>query len=84
MKRKRQTVDFPKKKTKLGKGKRPPENATRVSFKSQNISIPTQLGQTSIGPITHRKLSLQVESPHTISKQCIVFLLGFTEATLSS
>lgn len=57
--RKKQQSDFPKKKKKLGKGKRPPENATQVSFKSQSIYVPGQLEEAT-GPTTHRKLGLQV------------------------
>lgn len=60
MKRKKHSsADFPKKKQKLGKGKRPPENATNVSFKAHSVVVPTQLEQTA-GPSTHRKLTLQV------------------------
>ena len=60
MKRKKNsTPDFPKKKQKLGKGKRPPDNATNISFKSQSVVLPVQLKETS-GPTTHRNLTLQV------------------------
>ena len=52
--------DFFKKKQKVGKGKRAPENATVVSFKSQSIVVPSQLEQRPNQPTTHRKLTLQV------------------------
>ena len=51
--------DFPKKKQKVGQGKRPAENETVVSFKSGSVVIPSQLERTR-EPTTHRKLSLQV------------------------
>ena len=51
--------DFPKKKQKVGQGKRPAENETVVSFKSGSVVIPSQLERTG-EPTTHRKLSLQV------------------------
>ena len=51
--------DFPKKKQKVGKGKRTPENATVISFKSQSVVVPIQL-EKSNEPTTHRKLGLQV------------------------
>ena len=52
--------DFAKKKQKVGKGKRAPENATVATFKSQSIVIPSQLEQRTDQPTTHRKLTLQV------------------------
>ena len=56
--------DFQKRKKKLGKGKQVPENATRISFKSKSIVVPTQLEDSAIeGPTTHRKQSLQVRFP---------------------
>ena len=52
--------DFPKRKNKLGKGKRPPENATKVSFKSQSIVVPSQLTRSTQQPTGKRKLGLEV------------------------
>ena len=52
-------ADFPRKKRKLGKGKRPAENATNVSFKSRSIVIPSQLEQSQ-QPTGKRKLPLEV------------------------
>ena len=51
--------DFPKKKRKLGKGKKVPENATNLSFKAKSVIVPAQL-EKAIGPTTHRKLGVQV------------------------
>jgi hypothetical protein len=55
------TNDFPKKKRKLGKRKAIPDNATRVTFKSQSILVPSQLTKPNDeGPSTHRNLTLKV------------------------
>lgn len=51
--------DFPKKRRSVAKGKRAPDNATEVSFKSRAVVIPPQLVQ-SAEPTTDRKLPLQV------------------------
>ncbi len=56
---KKAPADFSKKKQKVGKAKRPAENATNVSFKTRSVVIPTQLEQPE-EPTTHRKLPLQV------------------------
>lgn len=61
--RKRQRTnekDFPKKKRKVGKEKRAPNNATVVSFKAQKVFVPTQLNKDETVPSTYRKQSLQV------------------------
>ena len=58
-KKRAKSTDFPSKKRKLGKSKRPAENATRVSFKSKSIVVPSQLEQTQ-QPTGRRKLSLEV------------------------
>ena len=63
MKRKRnasKSVDFPRKKRKLGKGKRPPDNATNISFKSRSVVLPSQLEKTK-QPTGKRKLTFQVD-----------------------
>lgn len=53
--------DFPKKRRSVGKGKRAPDNATEVSFKSRAVAIPPQLVQRA-EPTTNRKLPLQVST----------------------
>ena len=59
-KRAAKSTDFPRKKTKLGKGKRPAENATNVSFKSGRIVLPSQLAsQSHQQPTGKRKLTLE-------------------------
>ena len=60
--------DFAKKKQKVGKGKRAPDNATVPTFKSHSIVIRSQLEQRTDQPTTHRKLTLQVS---------IIVILGF-------
>ena len=54
--------DFPKRKNKLGKGKRPAENTTTVSFKSRSIVLPSQLSHAGNRdqPTGKRKLGLEV------------------------
>ena len=51
--------DFPTKKHKVGKGKRAPENATAISFKTGAVVVPTQFEETH-EPTTKKKLPLQV------------------------
>ena len=52
--------DFKPKKKKVGKVKQLAENATEISFMSKRIILPSQLEDSSQGPTTHRKQSLQV------------------------
>lgn len=58
-KRSAKSTDFPRKKRKLGKGKRPAENATNISFKSRSIVVPSQLEQSQ-QPTGKRKLTFEV------------------------
>lgn len=51
--------DFPTKKHKVGKGKRAPENATAISFKTGAVVVPAQFEETH-EPTTKKKLPLQV------------------------
>lgn len=43
----------------MGKGKRAPENATAISFKTRAVVVPAQLEETH-EPTTKKKLPLQV------------------------
>ena len=58
-KRAAKSTDFPRKKRKLGKGKRPTGNATNISFKSRSIVLPSQLEQSQ-QPTGKRKLTFEV------------------------
>lgn len=58
-KRSAKSTDFPRKKRKLGKGKRPAENATNISFKSRSIVVHSQLEQSQ-QPTGKRKLTFEV------------------------
>ncbi len=64
MPRKRKTTtpeDFTKKKKRVGKGKKPAENETRLNFRSGSIVIPSQLLRNNADqPTTHRGLGLEV------------------------
>ena len=60
-KRPAKSGDFPRKKRKLGKGKRPAENATNISFKSRSIVVSSQLEQSQ-QPTGKRKLTFEVGS----------------------
>ena len=51
--------DFPKKRRKVGKGKRAPDNATAISFKTGAVVVPAQL-EESQEPTTKKKLPIQV------------------------
>ena len=53
------TKDFPKKRRKVGKGKRVPENTTAISFKTGAVVVPAQL-EESQEPTTKKKLPIQV------------------------
>ena len=68
-KRKQAAPDFIKKKRKIGKGKREPANATKVSFKAKSIVVPSQLEKSAKDdePTSHRDLSLQVREQRYVS-----------------
>ena len=59
-KAKRLEKDFQKKKNKLGKGKRPADNATNTEFRAQSIRVemPKQREQGEL--TTHRGQTLEV------------------------
>ncbi|CAI8001621.1 Testis-expressed protein 10 [Geodia barretti] len=64
-KRAGKSTDFSKRKKKLGKEKRPPENATKISFKSGSIVLPSQLASSpSQQPTGKRKLGLEALLRH--------------------
>ena len=66
--------DFPKKKRKVGKEKRAPDNATVVSFKAQKVFVPAQLDRDKTLPSTYRKQSLQVCYSVRHSAVCIIMV----------
>ena len=73
VKGKRRSTDFPKRKNKLGKGKRPAENATKISFKSGSIVLPSQLAQNpSQQPTGKRKLGLEVRVKKNLSRSYLL------------
>lgn len=72
------STDFPKRKNKLGKGKRPPENATKISFKSGSIVLPSQLVQSSSQqPTGKRKLGLEVREGKRFLNLSVSWYLSF-------
>ena len=60
---------FPRKKRKVGKEKRPPENATNASFTTGKVVISTQLSLPDAGEVvTKRKQTIPVSNlPHVMS-----------------
>ena len=72
-KRAGKAADFPKRKSKLGKAKRPPENATKISFKSRSIVLPSQLPQSQQQPTGKRKLGLEARQG-TVCRSILIYL----------
>ena len=82
-KRKQAAPDFVKKKRKIGKGKREPANATKVSFKAKSIVVPSQLEKSAKDdePTSHRDLSLHVREQRYLSSfVAYLVLLGIQAA----
>ena len=64
------TPDFQKKKIKVGKGKRPADNATNASFTTGRISVPSQLQAPNKDEIvSNRKLTVKV---NCVPNACVV------------